>query len=217
MACDEAILDRFFASGLSDPGPAHLRLEAPGQPADTDPPAIATSADAGIVGRVRIKADRRAEPTVYAAERRADGTLLEARFAKAAIEPGAVARVTRSDHLWRLVDSSGRVLSARQPRVLRRAEPPRPAGVSVGRDGRRARIRWRIRDAGSRATTFYVAAAATRRGLRTSPRIVGRLPSAGAGPYVKVVPVGGSRYLEVRAYDRGRERGSRAVRIPGPG
>ena len=215
VVCDEGILDRFFASGLSNPGSERLRLEAPGERSDPDPPGFMASADPGALGRARIAAERPVSPAVYAAERRADGTLVAARFPAVAVEPGAVLRLVRRQREWRIAEDRGRVLAVRAPRVTRVPQPPpRPVGVSIRRGGRSALVSWRAASRRLRDVTFYVTAAGGARQVRTASRILGRVRASGRATYQAIVPLHAARYLEVVAYRRGRERGSGARRVP---
>lgn len=212
VVCDEGILDRFFRSGLGDAGPERLRVTGPGLPGDTDPPAVVDADGPAGTARARIATDRAVSPAIYAADRLRDGTLLEARFPRVALAPGAGARLVRGDSVWAIVDGAGHVLAQRVPRVRRRPVAPGTRTV-VRRSGRHAVVSGQTRRPGAQGVRYYVVGARTRRDLRREPTVLGRVYEGPAGRLSGRVATRGRRWLQVVAYRRGAERASAPVRV----
>jgi len=212
VVCDEGILDRFFSSGLGDAGPERLRVTGPGLPGDTDPPAVVDADGPSGTARARIVTDRAVSPGIYAADRLRDGTLLEARFPRVALRPGAGARLVRGDSTWAIVDSAGHVLGQRVPRVVRRPVAP-ATRIAVRRSGSRAVVSGQTRSPGAGDVRYYVVGARTRRDLRREPAVLGRVHEGSGGRLSGGVATRGRGWLQVVAYRRGAERASAPVRV----
>lgn len=115
VACDQAVLSRYFAAGLEDPGPEGLsisnRVAGAGTPV-TSVPAVFETGDRDEAARALISANAPATTTVYASERRANGGEQTAAFERVPVQPGNPLRLNRSGSSWSLIDRHGRIVAA---------------------------------------------------------------------------------------------------------
>lgn len=131
VACDDADLRRFFASGLEDPGSTGLRIDGPQRARGPTVPAVYRSADVRELEQATITADRPVAPIVYASAFRGNRALA-ARFAHVALRPGLRVAL-RLGSRWRLVDEvTRRVIATAAPRAIGTlARPPAPTELAA--------------------------------------------------------------------------------------
>jgi hypothetical protein len=127
-ACDPAVLDRFFRSGLDVPGPEALRITpAKGRAAATIPAVLRSGDPSGLDGAV-LSAAAPARPDVYVARYASPGSnqLYTAFFSAVAVAPGKSLRLqTSGTARWTLVDADHHEVASEVPALWR---PSAPAG-----------------------------------------------------------------------------------------
>lgn len=184
VACDPATLERFFESGLEDPGQQDLRVL--GDPAPTGPtvPAVFASSDPGAVDRATIRARELAHPEVYVAVR-SEEKLATAEFPPFTLSPGQRLRLERgSASEWSLVDlaAEGRTVARAPVRVSGAGISPRtPAIVSAVRRG--AQVDLRFSGDTDPATRMAAFAGTSRGDLIEGGRFVGAVRGEASGDY----------------------------------
>jgi len=129
VACDEAALDRYVASGLEDAGPEHVRIARPGDPRRTpfaDMPAVQRDHDALRPAEWRITAAAPAQRTIFVSCRQGPRTL-DASFMDVQLLPGRTYRVDdRGPDVWRLRTADGSIVAQAAP-----VDNGVPAGAAV--------------------------------------------------------------------------------------
>ncbi len=221
VACDQATLDAYFASGLEDAGDQHLRID--GNPALHGPmvPAVfaAPTPRAGApqgVDRATIRTDQTAHPEVYVAIRNGD-RLQVARFPEFTLRPGQELRLRRdNDSRWRLVDVAGgdrTVAEAGVHETGAATSPQKPVIESARRNGDSITLRF---SAGENPETSLVAyAGASRAELLEGGHSVGTVSGQASGSYELEIPDSGReiRRLRVVAFFEGALAASSLVAV----
>jgi hypothetical protein len=159
VACDQAQLDRFIASGLTDPGPGGARIDGPDGHSD-DVPSTYSSEDTRGLRKVRI-IGRGTQVGVYAAAFGVDGVMREATFA-----PTTLPRRVPLHVRWRgpaaELFSAGGDLLATAPVTTTRGSPfpmlPLPRAVHARRNGQDVVVTWLARP----RTSYTVTSGPTR-------------------------------------------------------
>lgn len=141
VACDDGLLHRFTASGLTGDDVTRatcLRLVTPehGDCRDAVAPAVYHATHAAQLDGLRLTADQPVTPRVFAAVRD-HGRLFQAVFDAVALRPGRRLRLDRRRTPWTLVDDGTArtvaVADMRKTRVV--DEPPSPGDVEAVRRG----------------------------------------------------------------------------------
>lgn len=145
VACDQAQLDRFMASGLTDPGPGGARIEGPEGHADPAPPPSVYSSEDPLALRYARVVGSGSETGVYAAALGTNGVMHHATFAPVVLPKGVRLRFRWTNTTATLTTSAGDVL-ATAPVESRRGSPfhmlPRPKRVRAHRQGSKVAISW---------------------------------------------------------------------------
>jgi hypothetical protein len=205
VACDQAQLDHFIASGLTDPGPGGARVDGPEGRVDIDQvPVTYSSEDPRGLRRVRVTGSGSATG-VYAMAFDPRGVIRAATFAPTALPKDTPLRVTWNRSTAALIGPDGKavVTAPVQTRhVARFRMLAMPRGVRAHRTGSRAVISWRARPGlvyGITSGPSFGAARSNFLVFRTSEhRVTVRLPK-------------GHRWIGVRAYSN--DAFSRIVRV----
>jgi hypothetical protein len=144
VACDQAQLDHFMASGLTDPGPGGVAVSGPDRPAHDGVPAVYSSEEPYAFRRVRITGSG-TSAGVFVSTLGVDGTRRSATFAPVALPKGEPLHVTRTAAGAQLRTRSGAVLASASLEVEHGSAfhmLRRPRGVHVRRVGDRVRVSW---------------------------------------------------------------------------
>jgi hypothetical protein len=161
IACDQAQLDHFVQSGLTDPGPGGAAFSGPGGADNSSVPTVYADDDPGRLGQLTVTG-RGSATAVYVAQRTRNSRLLEATLSGVSLPDGEPLQVRVVDGAMELVGTDGRVLARSALRVTRfraATRVPRARGVRVRSRGRgRVTVSWRAR----RGLLYDLAAAPTR-------------------------------------------------------
>ncbi len=162
VVCDQGVLTRFYASGLTNLGPERIRIVDSRAPAAMPSvPDFTTFSSFEQLGQATVTADRATRPDVYVAKTYPDGTTAIATFSAVAVTPGQPLRVVAGDSgPWSLVAADGAAVATVAP--VRTTVPPRPLAVSATRAGGTVAVSWRVR-AQPADGTFTIDAARGRR------------------------------------------------------
>jgi hypothetical protein len=161
IACDQAQLDHFVSSGLTDPGPGGATLSGPGGADNSSVPTVYADDDPARLGQLTVTG-RGSATAIYVAQRTWDGRLLEATLSGVSLPQGEPLQVRVVDGAMELAGKDGRVLTraalqVTQSRAATRV--PQATRVRVRSHGlRRVTVSWRAR----RGLLYDVAAAPTR-------------------------------------------------------
>lgn len=184
VACDQGTLERFFESGLEDPGSQNLRIE--GNPAPRGPtvPAVFASPETNGVDGATIEADQLAHPIVFVAIRNEEKVKF-ARFPKFTLKPGQRLRLKRESNThWRLVDVADGERTVRGADVGETEAPTPPQQPTILIAQRQGEsIELRFRGGANPETSFVVYAGASREDLEEGGRSVGALEGKPGGEY----------------------------------
>lgn len=204
VACDQAILEAFFDSGLEDAGGQNLRIDGdptrhgPMVPAVFAAPTPQDGAPQGVDGAT-IRTDQIAHPEVFVAIRDED-KLRVARFPEFTLRPGQDLRLRRDNNsFWRLVDvaDGGRtVAEAGVHETAASTSPQKPAIVSARRNGNAIALRF---SGGANPETSLVAYAGASRGdLLEGGRAVGSVSGQPSGNYELTIDDPGREIHQLR-------------------
>jgi hypothetical protein len=143
VACDQAQLDRFIASGLTDPGPGGARIDGQDDH-DRGVPTVYRSEDPRGLRSVRITGSG-SQVGIYVATLGIDGVLRETTFPATTLPKGVPLEVRRERGSARVVTPSGQVLASAAITATRGERfpmLPRPHGLHARRDGERIVVSW---------------------------------------------------------------------------
>jgi hypothetical protein len=180
VACDQAQLDHFMASGLTDPGPGGARLDGP-DGHDDGVPSVYTSEDPNGLRHVRVTGSG-SEAGLYVAALGVDGSMRTATLAPTTLPRGSKLEVRWNGANAELRAPDGRVLARATVTTVRGSRFPMlalPKALHAQRSGRRVVVTWRARSrtsyavsvgadrarAGTRKVQFVRAGRATRHRL----------------------------------------------------
>jgi hypothetical protein len=199
VACDQAQLDHFMASGLTDPGPGGVAVSGPDRRADDGVPAVYSSEDPYAFRRVRITGSG-TSAGVFVSTLGVDGTWRSATFAPVALPKSEPLHVTRSAGSAQLRTRSGAVLAS-APLEVRHGSAfhmlRRPRGVHVRRVGEQVRVSWMARP----RTGYRITCGATRGAAGVRELAYSDYGPAGRRAVTLDLPAG-DRWIGIRAVHR---------------
>ncbi|HYZ29776.1 MAG TPA: hypothetical protein VE570_12005 [Thermoleophilaceae bacterium] len=211
VACDQAQLDHFIASQLTDPGPGGATLRGPAGADSSGVPTVYADDDPGRLAGVRVTGSGRATG-VYVGQMGWDGSLLEATFPSVALPDGEAVRLRRAGETMQLLGRDGRILEEVALQTTKfnsftRIQPARGVRVAT-HGGNRATVSWRAR----RGLAYHVNAAPTpgmntRLPIQVKPRRSGRVS-------VRIRLEPSDRWIAVTAFRASARSPAVEVRIP---
>jgi len=210
VACDQAQLDRFIASGLTDPGPGGAEIRGPGS-SSTEVPAVYSGHQGERMADVRIKGSG-AMTQLYVARLAPNGTLLEATLPGAVLPRGAHLRLREKAGRTELVTQDRRTLASVVTRHRKLSATPvvqLPKRLQVSRQGSAVRVAWQ----GQRGVSYVIGAGSNRAAAKR--HVARRVAPASSGRYAARIPVRrGYRWIAVHGVRRTGEGPPALIRVP---
>jgi hypothetical protein len=195
VACDQAQLDRFIASGLTDPGAGGALVAGP-ERHDHSVPSVYWSEDPRVLAKVRVIGSG-SQTGVYAAVFGADGVMRTATFAPLMLPKGMPLGVRWRGPAAELFSADGHVLAMApiaSTQGSRFAMLPLPRAVHARRAGDAVVITWLAR----RRTSYTIESGRDRGAAGTRPVTYVRDGPTGRRRIVVRLPRG-DRWVGVRA------------------